>query len=340
MKLLIITQSVDIEDPVLGFFHDWILRFAKNFDKVTVICLKKGKNNLPNNVQILSLGKEQGLSKFSYLVNFFRFIFKYIKEYDSVFVHMNEEYVVLGGIFWKLFGKKVFFWRNHKKGSFITRLAVLFSEKVFCTSKQSFTAQFSKTHIMPVGVDTDLFSIKIPINQRGNTLLSLGRIDPVKKIDILADAFAGMGSEDFNLSIVGNSTSKHQAHFDEIVSKLSSLKGKVLFFDSVTHKMTADFYNKNRFFINLTPSGSFDKTIIEAMSSGCLVFTSNEDLFPFLSSFEKVFDLKIDNLRNQIKSAFLIPSEKLTEISNHNRQYVLENHSLDRLFSEFLKFIC
>jgi len=43
MKLLIVTQKVDINDDVLGFFHDWIKEFAKNCEKVTVICLGKGE---------------------------------------------------------------------------------------------------------------------------------------------------------------------------------------------------------------------------------------------------------------------------------------------------------
>src|SRR3989344_6741688 len=57
MRLLIVTQKVDKNDPVLGFFHRWIEKFAKNFERVTVICLGKGEYNLPANVKVLSLGK-------------------------------------------------------------------------------------------------------------------------------------------------------------------------------------------------------------------------------------------------------------------------------------------
>jgi len=41
MKLLIITQKVDINDDVLGFMHGWIAEFAKHCEKLTVICLQK-----------------------------------------------------------------------------------------------------------------------------------------------------------------------------------------------------------------------------------------------------------------------------------------------------------
>jgi len=74
MKLLIITQIVDRDDAILGFFHRWIEEFAKHCEQITVICLKEGKHNLPKNVQVLSLGKEDGASKVRYLFNFYRFV--------------------------------------------------------------------------------------------------------------------------------------------------------------------------------------------------------------------------------------------------------------------------
>src|SRR5690349_983344 len=101
MRLLIITQKVDSKDPILGFFHRWIVEFAKNTTKVSVVCLSKGVFNLPSNVSVYSLGKERGGNRISYTYNFFRYIWTLRHEYDAVFVHMNPIYVLLGGFFWK-----------------------------------------------------------------------------------------------------------------------------------------------------------------------------------------------------------------------------------------------
>lgn len=61
MKLLIITQTVNTEDPVLGFFVRWIEEFAKHAETVEVICLKEGSHAfLPSNVRVYSLGKKRG----------------------------------------------------------------------------------------------------------------------------------------------------------------------------------------------------------------------------------------------------------------------------------------
>jgi len=69
MRLLIITQKVDKNDPILGFFHRWIEEFAKYCQSIIVICLQKGEYNLPKNIKILSLGKEKGKSKIKYIFN-------------------------------------------------------------------------------------------------------------------------------------------------------------------------------------------------------------------------------------------------------------------------------
>jgi len=114
MKLLIITQKVDKDDPILGFFHRWIEEFAKKFDSIIVICLEKGQYNLPKNTKVLSLGKPSSVKaskgkgrRLVYIWNFYKFTWQERKNYDAVFVHMNPVYVILGGLIWKIFKKKI-----------------------------------------------------------------------------------------------------------------------------------------------------------------------------------------------------------------------------------------
>ena len=59
LRIAIITQTVDIADTDLGFFHNWIKTFAKRCEKVFVICLKKGELDLPQNVRVFELGKDK-----------------------------------------------------------------------------------------------------------------------------------------------------------------------------------------------------------------------------------------------------------------------------------------
>ncbi|MBU2219890.1 hypothetical protein KJ665_01980, partial [Patescibacteria group bacterium] len=59
MRLLILTQKIDFNDDILGFMHGWVVEFAKHFESIIVIALGVGEYKLPENVRILSLGKEK-----------------------------------------------------------------------------------------------------------------------------------------------------------------------------------------------------------------------------------------------------------------------------------------
>ncbi|MCR4333492.1 MAG: glycosyltransferase family 4 protein [Patescibacteria group bacterium] len=328
MKLLIVTQAVDTEDPVLGFFVRWIEELAKHSERVEVICLKEGKYSLPENVRVHSLGKPA--SRFRYVSNFYKYIFS--RNYDAVFVHMNQEYVLLGGWFWRLVGKKVFLWRNHKMGSWLTRLAVLFSHTVFYTSRQSFTAPFKNAHKMPVGIDTDFYKPNALVPKKPNSILFLGRIAPVKNIDIFIDALnelQKLGVE-FTASVAGSALSKDSGYEKAVRNKVSDygLTSKVQFVGPVTQDEALKLYREHRLYVNLTPSGSMDKTIFEAMACGVTPLVYNDDLRSTLGDGCLVKNLRAQDIAGDIKKI-------LSGECRNFRNQVIENHSL-RLLAEKL----
>src|SRR3990167_8654475 len=193
MTLLVLTQSVDTKDPILGFFHRSLLELAGRSERIIVIALYVGKHSLPENVRVYSLGKESGTSKMTRVWRLLRYIVVLRKEYDAVFVHMNEEYVVLGGVLWKLFGKKIYLWRNHYAGSFLTAVAARLSTNVFYKSKNSYTANFANALSMPVGIDLELFKPNPSLTPAPHSILSLGRIAPSKHIHVLIEAMRQIG---------------------------------------------------------------------------------------------------------------------------------------------------
>ncbi|MCW9054542.1 MAG: glycosyltransferase family 4 protein [Candidatus Pacebacteria bacterium] len=279
MKLLICTQKIDRNDPILGFFHRWVKEFAKHSGQVTVICLEKGEYDLPQNVRVLSLGKEEGKGRLTYLSRFYRYIWHERTNYDAIFVHMNQEYVLLGWLPWRLLGKRIFMWRNHAKGSWLTRLAVLLSDKVFCTSPQSFTANFKKTELMSVGVDTDFFKPDSSVHKRPHSILFLGRIAPVKRVDMFIEALRILKDKgiDFTATIAGNSLPRDAEYETMIRNKVLThgLSSQVVFTGSASRTQARDLYREHELYVNLTPSGSLDKTIFEALASGLKVVISN-----------------------------------------------------------------
>ncbi|MDO8729334.1 MAG: hypothetical protein Q7K26_05655 [bacterium] len=271
MKLLIVTQKVDRNDPILGFFHRWIEELANNFEKVTVICLGKGEFNLPR-VKVLSLGKGEGVSKLTYLFRFYKYIWGERNNYDAVFVHMNQEYVLLGWKVWFILGKKIYLWRNHAKGNLLTDLAVLLSNKVFCTSPSSYTARFKKTKIMPVGIDTNFFKPDPNIIREKNSVLLLGRISPVKKVIEFID---WVKSGSYRATIAGPILAEDKEYGALI---LKSLTPNIKYIGPVTQEEARKLYQTHEIYANFTSAGSMDKTIFEAVACGAKLIVHNPDL--------------------------------------------------------------
>jgi len=345
MKLLILTQKVDKEDPILGFFHNWILELSKIFETVSVICLEKGRYDLPQNVKIYSLGKESSDSKVKYVKNFFNLILSLHKDYNVVFVHMNQEYVLLGGFIWKILRKKVYFWRNHVHGNLLTRIAVGLSNKVFCTSRQSFTAQFKKTILMPVGIDTNLFEVDSSqqLISRKRKILFLGRMSPIKKPVLLIESLSILKDKkvDFNCDFYGDPLPGGEDYYSSLKTKARefNLADKINFYKGVPNYETPKIYREHDIFVNLTPEGSFDKTILEAAACGCLLVVTNQSLGGEID--EKIIVKKETptDIAERINFWLKTDREEKNRASEKLQKYVLEKHSLNALIEKFFKEI-
>jgi glycosyltransferase involved in cell wall biosynthesis len=339
MRLLIITQKVDARDPVLGFFHRWIEEFAKHCEQIVVIALGVGEYNLPANVKVLSLGKESGSSRFKYVGRLFKYLWQERKNYDTVFVHMNQEYVLLAGWWWRLVGKKIWFWRNHPKGNFLTKLTAMLSNRVFCTSPYSFTANFEKTELMPAGIDTNFFCSDPTVIKEPGCILCLGRISPVKKIEQLITAASILKQNQpdiyhkIKILIVGDALPRDLNYHNDLKQMVEDLDlGEATSFHTgVSNQETKLFYNQAEIYVNMTPSGSLDKTVLEAMACGILTITSNKSFVGQIDNRLIFAENDPVSLAVTICSAFNLGQEEKRKIAAVLMSFVVDNHGLKKM---------
>lgn len=337
MKILIITQKVDKDDTVLGFFHGWIKEFATKYEHVYVVCLEKGRFDLPDNISVLSLGKESGQSKLKYVYSFYKYIWQLRHRYDVVFVHMNEEYALLGGLYWKILGKKVVFWRNHPEGGIKTRIAVWVSDKVFCTSTFSFTADYKKTKIMPVGIDTQVFKRNLSVQKIPNSILVFGRISPIKKIEVFIDACHILQSRglNFKATIVGDVLPAYEDYYLKLRQKSLLLGDKIKFKAGIPNPEASNLYNQFEIYVNMTPSGSFDKTILEAAAAGTISICSNRSLLSLLGKDFVFKENSAASLAEKIQRVLCMDEESKKNLAKEARVSVVREHELSQLVSRF-----
>lgn len=342
MKLLILTQKVDKEDAVLGFFHRWIEEFSKRYEFVTVICLEEGRYDLPKNTKILSLGKENNHSRIKYLLKFYKYIWQERKNYDAVFVHMNPEYVVLGGILWRLWRKNIKLWYNHPKGNLWLTVGSIIAHRIFYVSPYAYASQFSNAEKMPAGIDTTHFVKINTVTKEKRGVLSLGRISPVKNIDTIVRALNILAGNKvpFKATLCGNPVGKNLNYLAKVKSLARRAKGDehIFFCPGISYSKVPEMYNRHEICINATPSGSFDKTILEAMACEVLVLVSNRsfsNVLPETFIFEEENEL---DLAKKLKNILNLTDSKKVEYGRQFRNYVCSEHDLKILIDK-LKMI-
>ena len=348
MNLLVITQKVDKDDDILGVYHRWLEELSRRVERLSVICLYRGRVELPENVSVHSLGKETGHSRFKYLRNFYRYIWRLRKNYDVVFIHMNPEYVILGGPVWALLGKKIVLWYAHYLGTIRLRVAAFLSDKIVTSVREAFPFPSRKLAVIGQGVDTDIFKPTEKIRRKKNSsfrLLFLGRISPVKDLETLLQAFQVIKESGgaFFLYVVGEPTDRDRTYGDKIRRMTTDLglNPFVSFLGRVGHRETPAVYQSHDLFVNLTRTGSFDKSTLEAMACGTPVLVCNRaflNIFPVDWHETMIFKEKDSaDLAAKIIKIESLDREEKRAIVRGEREIIEANHSLNNLADRLLQ---
>lgn len=347
MKLLVITQIVDETDSNLGFFHNWLKKIASKVDYLYVICLKEGNHSLPDNVTILSLGKEKSASRFEYIYRFYKYMWRYRREYDNVLVHMNPEYVALGGLLWKAWHKKVLLWYMHKSVDSKLRVAEKLVTKIFTASAESFRLPSKKVKIVGHGIDLTEFAARTKPLTGKISLVTVGRITRSKDLKTLIIGVVELKkivNQPVLLEIAGAPiTHDDEGYFKELQNVIEKfgVEKEIRFLGAVNHAELAQTYQRANIFLHSSQTGSMDKTVLEALANGRPVISSS-DAYGALAVEGVVFTFKqgdsVDlakTIENVYKSGIVDP-EKLP-----NKQaiaYVSKNHNLDNLVSKIIEY--
>ena len=338
MKLLIITQKVDINDDNLGSFHNWLKKLAEKAD-IFVIANYVGQYELPDNAKVFSLGKEIGVGKLVKIFKYQWFLFKFLPRVDGVFFHMCPEYV-LGAHLWpKIFRKKTLLWYTHKSVNWKLKLAEKLTDKIFTASKESFRLPSKKVEVTGHGIDLDKFK-PAEIKKDGSKfkIISVGRISPVKNYEIMINTAEILRSRNFNFEIrvVGAPIlESDKIYFEKLKNliKEKKLDGVIEFVGPIPNKYIAEFYQSGDLFINLSDTGSLDKAILEAMACGLKILTSNE-------AFKDI--LPEENFTKKEPKAVAEKIENLSKSPDMNKDkfidYVSANHGLDNLAERVVFF--
>lgn len=339
MRLLLVTQAIDVNDPVLGFFHAWVRSLASQFAKIEVICLKKGEHALPDNVSVRSLGKEKGdASPLQYAQRFLSYITDPAHPYDAVFVHMNPEYLMLGALFWKMHKKPVNFWYNHPKAGLRLSIALVVADRVFHTSPYAASARSKKAIRMPAGIDTQLFA---PSNahRTAHTIYMQGRIMASKRVDVACESVGILLDRGVpvTLTVVGPDDTSFAVGLKEKYAQLITA-GAITFLGAQPHHQTPHLFSTHAVSLNLASGGHYDKTVLESAACETPVIVGS-DAFKGIVPSEWVTAITPEALADTLERFCALTTEAQAALGASERTQVVAKESLPALIERLSREI-
>lgn len=329
MKLLVITQKVDQNDAILGFFVAWLNKLAEVFEEIKVITLFKGEYHLPKNVEVFSLGKEQGLGRLRRFLRFYKLAKELLPKTDAVLAHMCPEYIVAINFLNQKHQKPLFLWYTHKSVSKYLISAEKLVKKIFTASAESCRVQSDKIIVTGHGIDVDYFKPGAKSIKDFFEIITVGRMAPVKNLEFLIDAVSRLSvREKIKVKLIGEPLLDQDIKYqDELASLVTGcrLHDVVDFTGPIPYQKLLLYYQNADLFVNLSKTGSIDKAVLEAMSCNLPILTANEAFKGLLPEQFLVKQDDVDGLAKKIEQFYKNPP------TVNLRQLVSEHHDLTKL---------
>ncbi len=347
LRVLMITQKVDLDDDVLGFTHTWVNELAERVAHLHVLALSVGRCELRANVTLYSMGKERGAGRLQRFFNFNRVVALLVlrRRVDVVFVHMVPLYALLAAPWTKLVHVPMVLWYAHGHVSYTLKVAHWLVERVVSSTAEGLRLPSKKLIVVGQGIDTDVFKpVEAPRPDQPFTVISVGRISPVKDYETLLSAADTLinqqGRSDLRFVVVGGAGTVEQEeyvqHLQELV-EARRLEAHVQFVGSVPHGRVVDYYRQADAFASTSRTGSLDKAGLEAMACGLPLLTCNEAFTNVLGDFSNKLMFEegnVDDLTRKILNVIEVRTESQAVFERALREIVVQEHDVKRLMNQ------
>ncbi|MEM1552339.1 MAG: glycosyltransferase family 4 protein [Candidatus Bathyarchaeia archaeon] len=343
MRLLLFNLATDADDPILGFTTRWIQALAKRVEFIHVITMRAGRIDVPENVRVYSVGKEKGYSEPRRAVEFYRHLFKVLREdrIDACFSHMIPIFTVLAAPVLKVKGIPIVTWYLHPSLTWTLKLAHHLSDRMVSALLTTYPYHRDKLIAIGHGIDTDLFYPDERTKpDRPPMILCVGRLSPVKDHPTLLKAVALLRQEwshPFRVVILGGPAGPQDEPYVRSLHRLVEdldLQDIVTFHPPVPMTQLPDWYRRCTVHVNMTPTGFGDKVAWEAMACGRPCIAANKG---FQETFGVYADLLLfryqdpTDLASKLQNLLKFRESEIEQIGDYLRKQVINMHSLEAL---------
>tara|TARA_B100000900_G_scaffold76986_1_gene61639 strand:- start:1069 stop:2190 length:1122 start_codon:yes stop_codon:yes gene_type:complete len=163
-------------------------------------------------------------------------------------------------------------------------------------------------------------------NRISDEIISVGRLDEQKNYLNLVKLFTE--NQKYSLKIIGEGERKH-----DLMKKINKNNLKVSIEKNMNHENLLDTLKQYRYFISSSLFEGNPKTLLEAMSSGCIVFASK------IKNHEEIIDDDINGVLFDLSDDSLISkfesldnnNSKLIEISKNANKTVVDKYHIGKI---------
>jgi glycosyltransferase involved in cell wall biosynthesis len=346
LRLLVFNLATDADDPILIFTTTWLRGLAARVASIDVITMRRGRVALPANVRVFSLKKELGWSEPRRGVEFYRVLMRLLlrSSYDVCFAHQAPLFSIMAAPLLRLRRVPIIMWYAHGAITLQLRAAEKLVSEVVTSSPHAFRLPSRKLTVTGQGVQTALYSPGPPKPEPPPlTLLAVGRIGPVKRLESVVDAMRLLRGRlpEVQLRLVGPVLDQDRAYADHIRRRAErgGLDEAIRFVGPMPSTELVHEYRRAHLLVNATAPGSFDKVVLEAMSCATPVVSSSSAYAPILREVDPRLWVPPDDpaaMAEACERVLRLPAAKRAALGARLRAVVQRDHSLDRLMNLFV----
>jgi len=287
INLLIINFEMDLGSPVLAWQAKVAAELGGRFRRVDVLTHRMGDFQLPPNVHVHQFPRWPQRRFIRSLGGWFiiNLWAAYCLRHSMprvCFIHMNMQLAFRLHHFLRRYRIPILMWYAHGTVTRDLEKALACVDRVVTSTPEGFRIPSNKVHIIGQAIDTELFHLLPPEGAR-HDLIYVGRISERKRIGLIIDCFASLvridPSTPFRLRLIGPTLTAADKQYETAMrSNVESLglSSRVEFVGAVRLGELPAYYESAFAHLNLSETGSMDKTVMEALSCGCPVLTTGE----------------------------------------------------------------
>lgn len=300
MRLLLVNFVMDRRSPVLAWQERVASELARRCEKVVVLTEQLGECTPGDNLEIHVVPRAfcrlplRSL-RAKWLMAGAVHTWCRRERFDACFIHMNASWAYRLWPALRSHGVPILLWYAHGTVNWRLRLAHRCVDKVVTSTAEGFRIPSARVEVIGQAIDTDLFRPPEPAPTRDDVVY-VGRISRRKRVDRLLDAFAALRrlapDSRFQLQIVGPILTRDDRRY----ARELETRARQLAIDSMVHwrgpvemPATVRLYRSAFVHLNLSLTGSMDKTVMEALACGCPVVTSNPAFRELLADHPGLF---------------------------------------------------